>query len=178
MKELKALLANSKEYKRYRAIIDDLDTSLSVEGIQQEVDLIITSRKLSVKSVSFKSIGVNKLTEISWNEVSHRARLSELLVQMNRHSNMLESLLDGIRNYISSTFIEELRINWKTQAERNSVLDSVLAKGYTLLSTVSGLSEEISLIIEDIDKSSYSLNRVANLLELTLRRESIVKVNV
>lgn len=173
---VKEALKQDAEWKRYRAIRSGIEESFPLESLNEELTRIQRGRK--VRSVSFKGVSAQRLLDMSMDEVQHRARLTEILIQAKRESNILSALLDGMNSYVLGEYAEDLREGFKTQQDRRSAVDRLLSKGYSTLYGIQGVAETTELLIKDIDQSSFTLTRVANLIELTTRREHVANVSV
>ena len=175
IEDIKHSLKSDDRWKRYRGIITSVNESFPLESLQQELDTIQRMRK--VRTVNLKGVSPQRLLDMSMDEVQHRARLTEILIQAKKESALVDTLLDGMYAYIKGEYSEELK-DWKSQADRNSVVERLLSKGYETQSGIASLMETVETLIKDIDQSSFTLTRAANLLELIIRRENIASVNI
>ena len=173
--DLKHSLKGDDKWKRYRSLLASIKETFPVESLQQEIDTIQKLRK--VRGVRLNGISANKLLDMSMDEVQHRARLTEVLIQARREFARLDALVTGMYSYIKGEYAQELS-SFKSQADRNSAVETLLSTGYEVLSQIEAISDTVELVIKDIDQSSFTLTRVANLIELTTRREHVANITV
>lgn len=174
IESLKKQLLDDDTFLKYRSIRQTASAQLPYESLCDELERIQQSRAVRT---AVHNLRPNQLLEVSLDEVNHRARLTEILVKAKRNRAMIQPVVDGVWNYIASTYVDELK-TFKTSADRQSAISTVLNAGYTLISELDSLIEQCELVIKEIDQSSFSLSRVATLMELTIRNERLVNVDV
>ena len=172
--ELKAELKEDNSFIRYRSIRETAERQLPFDKLCDEIEMIQQSRMARTSAHNMKP---KQLLDVSLDEVSHRARLTEIMVQAKRARNDLAPVVDGLWHHIKSTYSDELR-SFKTSGERDSAVSTVLNAGYKFISNLDSLVEQCTDVIKEIDQTSFSLTRVANMFELVIRHEKLVNVDV
>jgi c-di-GMP-related signal transduction protein len=173
--DLKSALKSDSEYRRYRSICSSVETSLPYEALCEEIDQIQVARQVRTSALS--EMKPRELLSVSMDEVSHRARLSEILVHSKRRRHDLGAVMDGMWNYIASEYHDELK-DLRTKDERSTAITAALKKGYAHLASLDSLVDQCETAIKDIDQTSFSLSRIASLYELIIRKEHLVNVDV
>lgn len=174
LEDLKNALQVDTNYLRYRSLRNNAAKTLPYEGCCEELDRIQASRLVRSTSYDMKP---DKLLDISMNEVSYRARCTEILIIAKRRSADLGKVIDATRLYVSTTYAH-LLLDLKTKGERDSTVASFFIKGVELQASLSSLAEQAELVIKDIDQTSFALTRIANVFELVIRREKLINVDI
>lgn len=172
--ELKEGLSEDNIFARYRSIRDTAAQQLPYESLCDEIAMIqaVRQARTSVHNMSPKN-----LLDVSLDEISQRARLTEILVKAKRASAMIQPVVDGLWHHITGTYAEELK-SFRTKGERESAISAVLNKGYVLIAELDNLITQCELVIKEIDQTSFALSRIATLFELTIRHERLANVEV
>lgn len=173
--DLKLALKKDSRYLRYKSIGRTIEETLPYETMCAEIEVIQSARK--VRTGSLSDLQPRELLDVSMDEVSHRARLTEILVQAKRKRHDLAAVIDGVWRYISTEYADELR-DFRTKDERSQAVTTCMGKGYELLSSLDSLIDQCETTIKDIDQTGFALSRIANLFELVLRRENLVNVGI
>lgn len=173
--DLKLVLKKDSRYLRYKSIGRTIEQTLPYETLCAEIDMIQTARK--VRTATLGDLQPRELLDVSMDEVSHRARLTEILVQAKRKRHDLAAIVDGVWGYIAAEYADELS-TFRTKDDRSQAISSCMGKGYELLSSLDSLIDQCETTIKDIDQTGFALSRIANLFELVLRRENLVNVGI
>lgn len=168
-------IKEDKHYIRYVAIRATAAKALPYEKLCAEIDLIMVARQVRAYAVS--KLQPRELLSVSMDEISHRARSSEILLVAKRSRSSLADVLDGVWNHVNVEYGEHLK-EFKTKSERDGAVTSCFRMGYEFLGNLDSLIEQTEIIIKDIDQCSFGLTRAANLMELLLRRENLVNIEI
>ena len=163
-------------FKRYVAIRKECETAFPIETISDELELILRTRQIRTLTAQSK-LAPKKLIAVSIDEADKRARLTEIIVTSRRCSAKLEAVMDVMHQHVLSE-CTDLLSGVRTKGERDQIVQSVLAKGWELIHVMNATTERAQTIIEDIDQSSYNLNRMVKLVELIVQKEHIVNIDV
>lgn len=121
-------------------------------------------RRLVVKSV-YKS--PQAIIDANLTEQHTRSNMTDLLMQISRVSSSLTAHVDRVTDLLILQFSKEL-MAWRSKEDRRRVIDEgVFSDIRRYLSDLDSAREFILLVVEDIDQSSYSLQRLVNVLEAT-----------
>lgn len=173
--ELSEVVRGDPRYQRYLSIRKSAARLLPYEALSSEISLIQQARR--VRSLQVSTLQPRDILDISLDEVSHRARLTEILVTAKRSYEELDGVVSSVSRYITANYSSHVS-DLRTKGERDNVISTLFTKGYELLSSMDNLATQCELVIKEIDQTSFSLTRIANLYELVIRRESIVNVSV
>lgn len=171
---LKKYLREDDAFTRYKSVRATASAQMPYDVLCDEIERIQVCRQARA---STHDLMPKDLLSVSMDEVSHRARLTEVLVQAKRCRATIQPVVDGMWNYIASTYFEELKA-FKTAGQRDSAISTVLNAGYTFIANLDSLIDQCELVIKEIDQTSFALTRAANLMELTIRRENIANVSI
>lgn len=173
LETLKGSLKEDTNFQRYRSIRQTASKALPYEKLCEELDRIMAARQ--VRSFATSSLQPRELLSVSMDEISHRARTTEILVTAKRRRHDLATVIDAVWTHVTVTYADELR-DFKTKGEREAAVTSCFSLGYNLLSSLDSLIDQCETIMKDIDQTSFSLSRIASMFELTIRNGHLVNV--
>ena len=137
--------------------------SIKVEELKEEVSYLHTIRPIRTLVLS-KIADIDEVIEANLVEQSTRSRLVEICKISGSASRNLTFSTEKLRDYVTVKYWGEVS-KLKTKDERFIVVNIALAPIYSVIKNMDNLYEESQLIIEDIDKASFSLQRLVTLLQ-------------
>lgn len=138
---------------------------VDIEKIDQEVDQLHISRKVrELKTTELMQSFNKKFVTASLQNQAYRSRLVEIKMKCYRISAKLEEHLKAIRGHLKTTYPKTL-MAYKTQADRNAAIDSVLEEPIKRLKKLSRSDAVIDMVINDIDQASWSLKSILTVFE-------------
>lgn len=170
IKSLRSKLMEDNEWLRFRNVFKTAQEALNIGSTEYEVKSLHASRP--ARSLSAAKLSVAILQEATIGDLTARSRLTEIKLLVYRTEELLSTAIKQIRKYLASQYADEVKSLGGTNAvTRTAILDRLLSRPIEYLSSLSSLTEQIDLIIKDIDQSAFSLNRSKELLQMLLDRK-------
>lgn len=171
---LRRNLAEDRNWRRYSELCRQIQQSYPVKEVEEEI-LHLHAARTSRKPRQDTTAAI--LLKIAANEIRTRARLSEILVESMKPRRALEALIDLLETYLPTEYSRNF-IGLKTKGDRDAIVDALLADGRRIVSRMERVESQVSVVIQDIDKSGYNLRLMGDMLELVARRESIAGITI
>ena len=175
LRELREQLDDDSTFQRYRRIRQAAQASLPYDSLCEEIKQIQTLRQ--ARSFARNKYDPKELLAVSMDEVSHRARLTEIMVACHRQHADLENLISAVWGHIATNF-QDCLTDFRTKGDKETAIGTCFVTGNKMLANLSSLITQCELVIKEIDQTSFHLTRTANLLELVIRREQLVSVDI
>lgn len=165
MSTFRILIKKDKRFLRLKKAFDELPQfNLPLEELLTEIESL--NRLRLVRSLSSSSPDfVDKVIRASLNDQSVRSRLTEILSECLKASRALESAIDIFTDYALAHYEESLK-SIRTKQERQTAVRSSLSDFRRYLDKVEHVRDAARLLIEDIDKSSWTLKLTIEALKL------------
>lgn len=170
----KTVVSRLKDDKKYKKLEHSFNT-LSIFSLPK--DELITEiktahevreiRRLSTEDPDF----IDKLIKANVNDQSTRSRLAEIMVRCVQVTARLDNATDNLKKYFLVEYSDLLR-QFRTKEERMNVLNIVLQKYNKFIDDVKIISKMCEIVVSDIDKGAYSLQRNIAILEIHKKREN------
>ena len=87
----------------------------------------------------------------------------------------IKARIDALTNYLLTTYADFLKKNYNTQTERKSVINSLFDFVNKTKSEIEVVQKFSDLIIDDIDKSCWSLKSIIDCLKIN---DAVVRNNI
>jgi hypothetical protein len=97
-------------------------------------------------------------------DMSARSRLTEMRTRAKLHSDVLENACDAMGHHIRTAYGEELKKHCTTVDARKSFIAKLNQPMLDLLSEIDSLIDMLDQVITDIDKTSFHLSKMAELI--------------
>lgn len=167
---LKAMRKDPK-YKRLKAAFDSAPMfQLPIERLADEIETLHKTRLIRILDPSAEGKFADDIIRANTQDQSVRGRLTEIMVQANRVVYKLKKALKTMRFHLSLTFTDELR-SFRTIEERRQVIEMVLRVFEDYINDMDMLRESATLVVTDIDKGNFSLDKTIKVLEMHVSRE-------
>lgn len=167
--------ADDESWARYERILDRAVSTTAQPTAIQEIERLHgsrSSRRLTIKN----SVGASDLIKANLEDISYRSRLVEILVTTGKDHRKLEAALNAMNGHIMSNYLDDLvEFAGKVKTDRQTFVDSVLRAGWDVMSKLDKITEIAQLVIEDIDKTQWSMKNLVTLMELASKREETLK---
>lgn len=157
-------LRGDAQFKKFRLIVSKTRERFKVESDRKEA-LSLHASRTSRTLHGDKRYSPIALMDASLKDLSFRARLVEIRVQITLHTALLEEAVTAIKRYIRTEYYDELN-NYKTVDSRSALVDRLVASALDLQNEGSALIELLDTLIEDIDKASFHLKHMLDCLQL------------
>ena len=128
----------------------------------QELHNTLRIRKFTSKHLSRGM--QDKLLKANTQLQVHRSRVAELLVQAQQFRHNLEDEYKRVRNHIHQEYGDEL--DYRTKEERSRALDAIFEPVIRQLNRFVAFHDNVQLILEDFDKSGWSIKHSTDILAL------------
>lgn len=152
------------EYKKYKKIVLLVREKLKIEKDKAEALSLHAGRTLR-KLHGSKQYSPKALVDAAANEAAARSRLVEMRVQCAIQTDLLHSTVKALRQHVMTSYREELS-DFRTVADRAAMLDRVAAGALTTESESQALIKLLDDLVNDIDKSSFHLRAMVDVLKL------------
>ena len=160
--------------KRVKNLLDDVrggNLSVDFESLLNELERLHKSRR--VRNLDLKEIvGGKALEESLLQNQAYRSRAVEIKMLVLRRRLLLEARSLVIGNYIRLSYKEVLS-EYKTIADRSSVIDAILEPVTELANELSRVEEVAELLVDDIDKSAWTIKSLIDAVSLENRGRNI-----
>lgn len=128
------------------------------------------SRSLGLK----KNTTAETLLEANLDDIAKRSRAVEIIVYVSKDASLLRSAMDALTGHILGEYGEQLK-PIRTKADRESIVNAMMLEEQKILHGLEQLIEAAEWLVEDLDKTSWSLKNAVSLMTLIMQRENIVK---
>ncbi len=158
------------KYKRLKETFSTHETfRLPLDDLMLELTGLHRSRKVRILNPTDPEF-VAKVVESVLNDQAIRSRTTEILIRCVRAHALLSHSVEGLKYHLLTTYADSLK-TYRTKDERAQIVNSTLRTFEKFLSDVLTLKESAQLVVNDIDKASWSLKSVLSALELHMAPE-------
>lgn len=170
IKSLREELAEDSEWKRFRSVFKTAQEALNIGSTEYEIKSLHGTRPS--RNLNAAKVAVHVLQEATIGDLTARSRLTEIKLLAYRTEELLSTAIKQIRKYLVSQYADEVKaLGGSNAAARTAILDRLLSRPIEYLSSLSSLTEQIDLIVKDIDQTAFSLNRSKELLQMLLDKK-------
>ena len=174
LKEFKRELMEDGNCRRFATVYKTAQAALNVERLEGEIRYLHSNR--SARNLTAAKISPTILSTANIEDLSARSRLTEIKLLAYRTEELLSIALDKVRKYVRTQYRDEIAdLSGSTKADRDATLDVIFEGPTAFLGELRSLSNQIDMIIKDIDQGSFNLRRLQDLLAIQLdKREHIL----
>lgn len=171
MSEVRELIRELKKDKLVKSLHEQFAVNpgwrLDLETYEKEIVLIHSSRK--IKSLDLrKSKQTDSVIDANLHEQSSRSRLVEIILTCRKVHNEITRQLDVAREVLMLKHKSSFG-SLRSREDRNKAIDYGVFRAITTeLLRIEQLENDVQQIVEDIDKSGFTLKRHVEVLNLTL----------
>lgn len=174
MKVLRSKIRKDVKYKKFEQIIEMNVERLNVNNLLDEIGDIAEIRTKTALVFNQSSDSIKQIIDQNLKAQAYRSRLSEICVQCNRISSLVNLACEKIKDYINVTYSKEISSIGRTKEERGTVISSLMHTALEFISGLNSVIEMAEIIIADIDKQHYSLKLTIDALNLHVNKEHIL----
>lgn len=166
-------IKSDKYVKKVIKMIDSGAFNIDTDLLLKEISNMHRSRKsrnLQLKDVVKHS--QDSIIKASLQNQSYRSRCSEIknncitiITKLDRHIKYLKNHLKHEYNAVFNDY------GYKTNVARESIIEDCLKKVLQHIDDVKTVDNACNILIEDLDKTSISINTILRTLELSTRPE-------
>lgn len=164
-------IENCPKVKKFKRMLENGDFSVNVSEFLDELDRMHKTR--TVRLITKKDVlhnAQNKLIDASIQNQAYRSRCVEIKMLCYRVESNITQHKEVLINYLKTTYKKALSI-YKTNAERDSVIETILSDSSWVIQQLQMIQELSDMIIDDIDKASWSLKTLIEVLKLASKPE-------
>lgn len=160
------------EIKRMKRLLKRGAFSLDIEALRHEIDNMHVGRLVRrLKTLEVIQQFQLKFVEAALQNQAYRSRIVEIKLKCYKTSALLGYLLEELRKRLNAEYREKLSA-YRTVRERESAIESVLARGLRKMAELDGLIEYGDLVIADIDQASWMLKSVQAAMAMSAEHKS------
>ena len=172
MAQLIADIRADAEYKKFKRILQTTQERLDFEVIVEEARSLHQSRV--VRSLyGKKAYSPKNVLDASAQEVANRSRLVELRLRLASELSILEQALSLAKKYVSTEYADDLA-EFKTRDQRIAFVDRVFRAAIEYHNEGQQVVETLDFLIQDIDKASYHISTMKEILSLLTEKRGRV----
>ena len=106
-----------------------------------------------------------KISGAAMQDSAFRSRAVEILMEASVQSNILVRYIERLSDYIRTEYVSELKA-FSTVSQRDGAVKSLLEVMYEQDTAIDNVMETARFIIDDIDKTSWSLSRAMDAISV------------
>lgn len=169
------LLKEMKQSSPVKALLKEFANNpnwrLDVESFRKEVVNAHVHRP--IKSLDLrKARQLEKVIDANLKDQGTRSRLVEIMITCRKVHNEITRQLDSVREMLMLRYRSSMGV-YRSREDRVKLINYGLFKEVNkYLTELEQLEDNILLIVEDIDKAGYTLQRLVNMLNLTVDRNA------
>jgi hypothetical protein len=122
-----------------------------------------------VRSLS-RRMSAGKIIDASGQDQSYRSRAAEIMMETAERVALLEKNHRVVYDHITANYSVYLT-KYKTKGEREQAVDSLLYEVKDILGTLRLVDKLATILITDIDKASWSLERALERWKMANKKE-------
>lgn len=167
---LRSKLVKDKRYKKLKATFSTSDLfQIPFDEYKDELKTLHKLRTVHKLKVNHPNFGRN-LSEAAIKDSANRHRYSEILVVAIEANTTLSKMLESFESYFLIRYAQDIKI-LRTKEERKSFIKAVMSKMHRYLDDTDELIRIIRILIEDIDKTGYTLKHLVDAYAIYAKRD-------
>lgn len=159
-------LENDSRTKALYKELEEGSYSLDSSSLVSEIKMLHSNRKSRIL-IENSSRNTTKLIKALAQDSAYRSRIVEINVTCREKQEALKDHLDKLKNYLRIKYHNELKTEYKTITDRKAVIDSALFDANARLKEMDRVIKIGDMIMEDIDQTGWSMQRIAKIIEIT-----------
>lgn len=172
MSVLAKKLKEDEIYKKFKRIVKN-SAFLDIPGLMKEVEGLHSSRR--TRMLKGASINPKIIIEAAAEDTSYRSRLVEIMIQSSKEYDPLKLAHESISDYLADKYGDILYSGRVSKSDKIGRLNRhILKSANTRLHELKTLSSCCERVIEDIDKTAWTLKTMTETLSLVTKREHIL----
>lgn len=162
-----------KRCERLMTLFQELPIyQLPIEDMTKEIEQIHKARGIRFLSQSSPRF-IEAIVDASLLDQANRSRLTEISMACYKAHSTLSEALDPLKTYLLLTYASDLQ-GIRTKEERNQIIYMALVPFFKFTSKVEQVRTLASMVIDDIDKGAYSLQRLIASYQINSKREHTI----
>ena len=160
------------EYVKFKRILKTTQQRLDYEIILSEAQSLHQSRVVR-GLYGKKAYSPKNILDAAAQEMANRSRLVELRVRIASELSILEQALMIAKKYVATEYADELN-EFRTSDQRKGFVDRVFRVAVEYLAEGQQIIDTLDLLVTDIDKASYHISTMRDVLSLLAERRGRV----
>lgn len=161
--ELIQAIREDAEYIKLKKVAREEREKLKITENWDE-SMTLLSRRPSRDIHAKKQFSPKAVMEAMSFDMSARSRLTEMRTRAKLHADTLENACDAMGHHIRTAYGEELKRHCTTVDSRKSFVAKLNQPMLDLLCEIDSLIDMLDQVITDIDKTSFHLSKMAELI--------------
>lgn len=159
LKPLRIKLRNDSRCTRLMTLFQELPIyQLDTDSLIKEIEQIHQARQIRFLTQASPRF-IEAVVDASMLDQANRSRLAEISMKCFKAENTLTEALEPLRTYLLLTYSADLGFV-RTKDERNQLISMALAPFMRFISRVNQVRELANIVIIDVDKGAFSLQRI------------------
>lgn len=158
-------IRESKDYRKFRKIVSEVESRLSIEKDQAEA-IALHNGRTSRKLHGGKQYSPKAIIDAASTDLSARSRLVEIRVKCTNQIDILHDACKAMKNSMLSNFNSQIKARYTTVGDRNAFLDTMIASALEVEHEGKAMIKMLDDLISDIDKASYQIRAITDALQL------------
>ncbi len=161
-------------WERYTSLLSRFDTT-DISDWTAELERLHSSRS-SRRLMLKRSITPDDIIKVNLEDLATRSRIVEILLTLGKRYRLLEKALSAVYGHLTTTYPAEIDalVTGRTKGERQEFVEAVMKEGWDTQSKLDLLKANALMIVEDIDKGSWTYRNLVEMVKIVSQRESIV----
>lgn len=158
---------------KFQNMLNSGNFNVDTDSYIKELDSLHATRR--VRNLSTKDVIHNaqkKIISATVQNQAYRSRCVEIKMTCFKAEQLIQSHYDALADYLKVSYKKALSI-YRTNAERDSVVANVLSDANYRLQQIQLVQSLCDIIIDDIDKASWSIRALTDVLKIAATPETI-----
>lgn len=162
---------NDKRVVRLKKRLTEGGFFLDLDALEQEASVLHSSRKLrTLKTEDLIASFQKRFISAALQNQAFRSRIVEIKVKCFKTAAHLKENLDHLKPYLRVKY-SKLLSEYKTVADKNSAIDSVLEEPIRYLAKLENVDKILENYIKDIDQASWTLKSLIDAMGFNKDKE-------
>lgn len=164
MKKLLKEIREDPNYVKLKHLYETTISKVDLEKIYDEA-IGLHSGRLSRHLTGANRYSPKALIDANLRDLSYRARLVELRVNLDRKLQALQEMVEAVKRYVITEYADDLS-DMKTVEQRRSFAGRVVKAQEQFLVEGKSMVQSLDTLIKDIDQASYHFKSIIDCLKL------------
>ena len=169
--QFRKTIRENLKWKRFQAVVD-ATWDPRFDGYIAEIQDLHRNRTIRHIGAQAHPTG-KKLASAGMKDQAARSRAVEIAMEVVTKRNLLAISMNTMNDTIMSTFNEELKsLGARSINDKKNLVHSLFGPAQKLIDDLDTIREVADLMIEDVDKGSYSIKHAVDSLMVATKREA------
>ena len=168
-------ILNDSRLADFKKAIENGEYSFQGSKIIKELQSLHITRTVRLLNTDQVLENNRSVVDALINNQIARSRIVEIKMNASNLDIRIKARIDALTNYLLTTYADFLKKNYNTQTERKSVINSLFDFVNKTKSEIEVVQKFSDLIIDDIDKSCWSLKSIIDCLKIN---DAVIRNNI